>query len=1853
MTTRSTPAVADIAIWLRQRAAELLGVPAEVIRDDEIITRYGMDSLKTMRWIADLGHWLGRALSPVVTFEHPTIAGLAQHLAGAEPARSPRIALAGAALAHEPVAIIGMACRVPGADTPQAFWQALCQGRHEVRQVDDRRWPVSRFHAEGRDSPGRSHTRWAGLLRDDQIAAFDPLFFRISPREAEEIDPQQRMFLELCWDALQDAGMRPFALTDTRTGVFAGVVWDDYGQLNARNPAGLSLHSATGKSRAMVANRVSYVFGLQGPSISLDTACSSSLCAVHLACQSLATGDSDLALAGGINLLVDPLTMVSLSKFGGLSAGSACRAFDASADGFVRGEGGGVVVLKRMSRAIGDGDRVYAVIGGTAMNNDGASNGLTAPNPRAQEGVLRQAWARCGVEPARVDYVESHGTGTALGDPIEAKALGTVFGGQDRDPGRPLRIGSVKTNIGHLEGAAGIAGLIKTTLALHERTLPPSLHFEVPNPYIAFDDLRIQVQRELERWPSRDGEPLYAGVSAFGWGGTNCHVALQSVTRPTPPRQWRAAERDDAALRDAVARWQLQPGEIGDGPSRIAMTCRDAATAQALVDAMLAGRMGPGIARGQAVARPRLAFVCAPQGGQWRGMARSLLREQPVFRRAIVAVHQAYAAHASWSLLDALADDRADWAWQRVHTIQPMIAAVQVGLAALWRSWGITPDDYVGHSLGELAAAHLSGALELDDFARLVIHYSRLQTTTCASGTMAIVGIGADEARARLALPDGVVIAGENSPDSVVLSGVRALLEPLLGALQAEGTFARFIDVNVAAHSPHFDPILDELRAALAPLRPQPAHTPMISTLWAREVSGRELGASYWPANLREPVRFAQAIELLVQRGTTAFVELSPHPILVPAIRQTLARCGHTATVVESTRRGEDETRAMLESLGQLFVTGHDASSRPRYAAAAGRRMAVIDDPADAVAPATVPIVLSARSEGGLGGARTELLRRCETAPGMSARRLAGRLARLDGKFPHRRVARLAAGQPLRSALAAEAQGTIAGEVDAGRRRKVVFVCPGQGAQWRGMARDLIASEPVFADAIARIDALAAGYMTRSLRDELLGAHDRPWTIDVIQPLLFAIEVALGELWRSWGVVPDAVVGHSMGEAAAIYLAGAITLEDAVRVICVRSKLMTRASGRGGMLAVELSRDDALGVTAPHARQVAVAVSNSPSSTVLSGDPDALEVIRAELDARGVFCRWVKVDVASHSPQMDPLLEELSQLLAGVSSVAGRTPIYSTVTGARIDGAGLGPAYWIDNLRQTVLFGDTIAQLIADGHDAFIELSPHPILLASIEQCFDHAEADAPGALASMRRDEPGVPVMLESAARLYALGHDVDWTAVAPHDVGADVTLQPWDREQVWLPGGMGAFAQAAALAGPHPLLGERFDNALEPALRGWNVGLTLAAAPWLRDHRVRDSILASFAVSAELMLAALAELAPGPVELRDIELSHPLIVGAPGARQIHLSLRDDADGSTGMLGVFSRGRDEIDWTAHAQGRFARTPAAPPPASSLGALRARLTQAMAVDELYQAMARRGLQLGPAFRPITSLWRAGAEALALLDLPLGADAAASFVSHPVMLDGALQVVLAALGEQDGMYLSVGVGRLSLRRSPLPTRLWSHAQLVSRGADAEANIAIYDDRGELVAIVEALRLRRLAEPDAVAAEREVGSDALLDRLRREPAGPARRARFEAGVRGELGQVLGIAPDRIDGKRTLQAMGLTSLMAIELRNRLSALIGHRLAASLAWNYPTLNALLGYLASLLPVPLDADAGVAPAERARGLARGTIAPVPGIEVTVPDHATPARAEVSLDDGGVDAQLREELARLEALLNEGTKVVG
>ena len=846
------------------------------------------------------------------------------------------------------IAIIGVGCRFPGASSPAQFWELLRDGRSAIDAVPaDRFGALENWVSAEAATAGKMMSRWMGSVPD--LDRFDASFFGIAPREADRLDPQQRLVLEVAWEALEDAGVRPGTLDGSATGIFIGAWLHDYETRMLRDPMHddtrpIEFYMTTGSGRYSIPGRLSYFLGAQGPSVSVDTACSSSLVAVHLACQSLRDGESTLAIAGGVNVILTPYITIAYSQSRMMCPDGRCKFGDASANGYVRSEGSGVLVLKRLDRALADGDSVRAVILGSAVNNDGRTSGyLATPGEAGQRQLLQQAYARAGVSPSVVSYVEAHGTGTPAGDPVELGALGSVLG-DGRAAGDRCAVGSVKTNFGHTEGAAGAAGLIKLVLAMDHSELPASLHVTHPTPAVDWQASPLALQRAHGVWDVGSGIRV-AGVSAFGIAGTNAHVV---VAEPCVARAPVEEVHDDRAqlitvsahsveaLRarvSALASWLAD----GDGINvPLPVTARTGAlrrdhfphrasvVARTSVDAAVALRdlvLVASSASALTVPR-RVGFIFPGQGSQWSGMAASLLATEPVFAAAIEACGAAMAPFITWSLRDALlAADFSD----DIDVIQPASFAMQVALTALWRSWGVEPAGVAGHSMGEVAAAHVAGVLSLEDACRIICVRSRLMRRVRGAGGMAVVELAESDAAIAIAPFSGrLTLAALNSPRSTVIAGDRDALDALLERLTAAGTFAKLVRVDMASHSHHVDSLLAELRDALQTTAPTVGDVPVFSTVRGAVVTGTSLDAGYWGDNLRQPVRLTDAVRAMVADGIDAFIEVSPHPVLTSALSETLDTAEQRALVLSSMRRDSDGRAAMLQSLGALYTAGAD-----------------------------------------------------------------------------------------------------------------------------------------------------------------------------------------------------------------------------------------------------------------------------------------------------------------------------------------------------------------------------------------------------------------------------------------------------------------------------------------------------------------------------------------------------------------------------------------------------------------------------------------------------------------------------------------------------------------------------------------------------------------------------------------------------------------------------------------------------------------------------------------------------------------------------------------------------------------
>ncbi|OBG99334.1 polyketide synthase [Mycobacterium sp. E136] len=847
-----------------------------------------------------------------------------------------------------PLAVVGIGCRLPGGvESAEDFWRLLTDGVDATRDVPESRWNADRFHDPNPKKVGKMVTRRGGFL--DTIDQFDPQFFGISPREAHSIDPQQRLMLQTTWEALEDGGLAPTHLAGTDVGVFIGGFTLDYQLLQNQGRGSryqFKTHSAAGMMMTMLANRISFAFDFRGPSMTIDTACSSSLVAVHLAAQSIWNGESSLALAGGVNIMIGPNTAIAESKSGFLSPDGRCKAFDESADGYARAEGGAVVVIKPLDQALRDGDDIYAQILGTAVSQDGRTDGITVPRAEAQSAAITSALRRAGVRARDVGYVEAHGTGTPVGDPVETRALAAALTSDRTDP---LPIGSVKTNIGHLEAGAGVAGLIKTSLVLKHGYIPAHLHLENPSGQIPFAELKLDVPRTARPFPG-DG-PRIAGVNSFGFGGTNAHAVLAEP--PTAARPPASADEPPLTLLPISARSEealvAVAGRLADhldadpavtmadlrytlSQRRSHLSHRHTLVTHGVSDArdqLRALADGGQIAAARtSSATPKLAFVCSGMGPQWWKMCRGLLGVLPAFTEGIARSDRELARHTDWSLLEELRRDESDSRMGETEFAQPANFAVQIALAAQLEEFGIRPDAVVGHSAGEVAAHHLAGLLSFEQAIEVIYHRSRLQQRTSGQGRMLAVGLDAESLMA--ALDDAtreefgrrVSVAAINSPSAVTIAGDGEVLDAIAHRLDDAGVFRRYLTGKVPYHTHYMDAIRSDLHDALDGLSSKPAELPLYSTVTGDRLDEYRSGAAYWWQNTRATVLFEPAARRMLDDGYTHFVELGPHPVLAASI---LEIAGAQKTLVQPMqRRHDDDVRTFMTGLGVLHDHGHD-----------------------------------------------------------------------------------------------------------------------------------------------------------------------------------------------------------------------------------------------------------------------------------------------------------------------------------------------------------------------------------------------------------------------------------------------------------------------------------------------------------------------------------------------------------------------------------------------------------------------------------------------------------------------------------------------------------------------------------------------------------------------------------------------------------------------------------------------------------------------------------------------------------------------------------------------------------------
>ncbi len=923
----------------------------------------GLDSLLSVELHARLQRALDRQLPATLAIDYPTVSALADYLldeallveaAGRSSTRAPV-----GDRKSEALAIVGMACRFPGgADSLESFWRLVHDGVDASSEVPDSRWDVDAYYDADPDAPGKSYTRRGNFLAGP-IDAFDAEMFGISPREAAMMDPQQRLLLEVAWEALEDAGLVIGDLGGTRTGVFVGINTADYQQLLAGSGlAGMDAYAATGNTASVrTAAGISYLLGLQGPAIALDTACSSSLVALHLARQSLERGECDLALVGGVNLQLSPATTISMAKLRALSPDGRCKAFDAAADGYGRGEGCGMIVLERSSSAAARGGRAWATVRGSSVNQDGRSAGLTVPNGPMQRALIEDALADAGLSGAEIDYLEAHGTGTPLGDPIELQAIAAALG-EGRPEDRPVLVASVKTNIGHLEAAAGVAGMIKVALSLHHGEIPPHLHLTDPSPYVAWDDLPLRVPTTLTPWPERSDGAGLAGISSFGFSGTNAHIVLEGAAAPAAveapatgeltsgrarPELLTLSARSSGALEDLATEFAalLESGRAPEldavtaaaatrrahHSQRLALVVQEPEEAARELRAFATDREPRfGVRSGQAAPGdgPRLIAVFCGHGAEWLGMGRELLREEPVFAEVLGRCDELVRSSAGWSVLEELSatPDRARL--DDTAILQPVLVSLQAGFFELWRALGVVPDAVVGHSVGEIAAAYGAGALSLADAGHVALERGRVMQPTKGAGAMAALGLPLDAVLDLVAGEGGsVAVAAHNGPSTTVISGDPVVVDRLVETVAARHAFARRLPGAIYPfHSEAMAPLRQPLLAALRTLSPREPLISMWSTVTGAAVGAGDLAAAHWADGVVGPVRFAEALGAAAAGQPSVVLEIGPHPVLAGAITQTLDAAGLCVGTFASMTQGAGGRASVLDALAGMHVLG-------------------------------------------------------------------------------------------------------------------------------------------------------------------------------------------------------------------------------------------------------------------------------------------------------------------------------------------------------------------------------------------------------------------------------------------------------------------------------------------------------------------------------------------------------------------------------------------------------------------------------------------------------------------------------------------------------------------------------------------------------------------------------------------------------------------------------------------------------------------------------------------------------------------------------------------------------------------
>ncbi len=1721
----------------------------------------------------------------------------------------------------EPIAVVGIGCRLPGGvDNSDDFWKLLCDGESGVIRVPADRWDADEFYSPDHSVPGTICNREGGFLTSWQPDEFDAEFFAIAPREAAAMDPQQRLLLEVSWEALEDAGINPRTLRGSATGVFIGMTTNDYyhSVVGTLRPEDIDPYIPFGNAPNFAAGRLSYFLGVRGPAVVSDTACSSSLVSIHLACQSLRRGESDHALAAGVNLILSPENNIACSRWGMLAPDGRCKTFDADADGYVRSEGCGVVVLKRLSDAQRDGDRVLAVVRGSAVNQDGASSGQTVPNGPAQQELMRKALQTARLAPADIDYIEAHGTGTALGDPIELDALAAVYG--DRGASAPLVLGSVKTNLGHLESAAGVTGFIKTVLSVQHAHIPQQLHFHSLTPQAGEGASRFRIASEPLDWPAVE-RPRRAAVSSFGVSGTNAHILVEQVPEPTttteaqpePPVSTLVVTGKSpariASLAGRLADWLQSPdgqaatlADVADTlnhrraqhPRFATVAAADRGQAIAGLRALAGGYPAPGVVGpNDPSIGSGTVFLYSGQGSQWAGMGQRLLADEPAFAAAVDELEGDFVAQVGFSLRDVLTSGETV---EGIDRIQPVLVGVQLALTALWRSYGIEPDAVIGHSMGEVTAAVVGGALSSADGLKVIATRSRLMKRLSGQGAMALLELDADAAEQLIAGYPGLTVAVYASPNQTVIAGPPDQVDAAIAVVDAQDRLARRVDVDVASHHPIIDPILGDLRDALSGLSPRQPSIPVIVTTDGRPTDGTcVFDAEHWVANLRNPVRFARAVAT-AGAEKSLFVEVSPHPLLAHAIKDTLPEAGHRS--IATLQRDANDTVTFRTNLN----AAHTARP-PRQPQRGGPRVRLpltpwqhahhwihTAKPADQQRRSDRDVAALAEGEKHdwfhqLSWPVSDLAAGRADGPWLVVADAAEALAELLGQgsraLPLTALDAGADDSALRAALEGAAHVVYAPATPAGR-----FDAAG-AYQVFGQLRRLVVALAGMSGA-PRLYVVTRNAQPVTETDRANPAHAALWgqgrTLALEHPEFWGGLVDVDET-----LPPELLATYLLSEAAhpggddqAVYRAGErrvprleprpLPAVPLTRLERDTSHLVIGATGNvGPYLIRQLAEMGAATV---------VAVSRRGGG--------ALSELADELASRGTTLVEVAADAADEASMatvFDRFGADLPPL-EGIylASLAGGEALLSEMTDddvapmfrAKVDSAAvLHKLSLTTPVRRFVLFSSitgllgsravahyTAANAFADAF-AYARRTlglPATVVDWGLWKSWADAQPQMKAAgLEPMPNDVAirMLPAVLSPDAPAQAVVAGADWTRLADaYRMRAAVKV----LDHLLAAPGDGVNLDSVPAPAWGTVLGEKVDGTGHDHV--WRARLLPDERPYPVAHRVRGVEVVPVSVLLQTLSSAAEQLDGSAVG--DVRFEYPIIADQP--KVIHVV----ADGAT--LTVWSSaGPDTAEqrWTRHA-GAVLTAAAATVPEGDQSTLDGRLFDAAAIAEMQRAW---GVEGQPFAWTVTGCAATVAGARAEVQLPEDTESPAA-----ALVDAAVHVARLADADNPALLLPAGAESLAVAAAP---GVHGVVEVYRRSREDGAGLLVdvritgtdgatwVDMRGLNYAPVESAPAPVTDETDSAAAE-------FIDWSTMTAAQTV--AELQVRLRAVLARELGMPEDAVDVDQPFPELGLDSMMAMNLLRDAKQLVRIDLSATMLWNNPSISKLSAFVAELL---------------------------------------------------------------------------